>query len=147
MVQGETQLEPQNSQRALLQVVGALLVRKERILLTRRLPGGARGGLWEFPGGKVGPGETPREALARELLEELGLDARVDGLFQRLAYAYPDLSISLAVYRCEIGEQQPRRLQVAELAWVLPSKLLDYPLSPADVPIASRLMAQRAREG
>ncbi len=122
-----------------IRVVGALIRRGDRVLLTRRPEGRAQALRWEFPGGKVHAGETDAEALARELDEELGVTARVGTLYLEIDHVYPDFRIHLAIYACEIQAQEPRCLEVAEIAWVPPETLLEYDLTPPDVPVAERL--------
>jgi 8-oxo-dGTP diphosphatase len=128
-----------------VRVVGALVRREARILLTRRPPGRSQAGRWEFPGGKVHAGETDEQALARELEEELGVTARVGEAYLTVEHAYPDLRISLAIYVCELEGQEPRCIDVAEIAWVPPEALLNYDLTPADVPVAERLRLEARR--
>ncbi|GAB4268413.1 MAG: hypothetical protein Kow0092_22200 [Deferrisomatales bacterium] len=121
--------------------VVAAVIRDDRgrVLLARRLPGGPHGGRWEFPGGKVEPGESRTEALGREIREELGVEVRVGKEVARVEHRYPHLVVELIAYRCRIARGEPRAIQCAEWAWVEPARLLDYPLPEADVPIARRL--------
>ena len=97
---------------------------------------------WEFPGGKVERGESPEEALARELREELGVEAKVGRIWDVLFHAYPNYDVYLLVYECRIvGE--PRPIEVAAVDWVAPERLGDVRILPADAPLIARL---RARE-
>ena len=125
-----------------LRVVGALMFRDGAVLLTRRPAQKTRGGLWEFPGGKVEKKETDVGALGRELREELGVDARVGSRFDRVLHEYGDLSVDLVIYRCDIGVQNPKCLEVTEFAWVRPERLFGYDLTPADLPIAARIVRE-----
>ena len=98
--------------------------------------------LWEFPGGKVERGEGPAAALARELREELGVEAEVGRIWDVLFHAYPTYDVYLLVYECRIlGE--PRPIEVAAVDWVAPERLADVRILPADAPLIARL---RARE-
>jgi 8-oxo-dGTP diphosphatase len=125
-----------------VRVVAAVVRRGGRILATRRLPGGPLGGMWEFPGGKVEPGEDEAAALARELREELGCDARVGELLFRHDHDYPHLHVELAFYACELDPAAELRcLGVAEVAWVEPGALGALDFCPADRPILGRLAA------
>src|ERR1700755_2454287 len=94
-------------------------------------------GLWEFPGGKIEPGERPEEALIRELKEELGIDVREECLapltFASHAYAEFTLLLPLCACRRWAGEPEGRERQV--LKWVRPARLRDYPMPPADAPL------------
>ena len=115
----------------------ALIDPDGRVLLSRRPEGKAMAGLWEFPGGKVEPGETPEAALIRELQEELGIDTWASCLapltFASHAYAGFHLLMPLFACRKWQGIAQPREGQA--LKWVRPGDLRDYPMPPADVPL------------
>ena len=98
-------------------------------------------GLWEFPGGKVDPGETPEFALIRELQEELGIDVTENCLapFTFASHRYEDFHLLMPLYVCRVwdGMVTPREGQV--LKWVRPPDLKDYPMPPADVPLIAML--------
>ncbi len=117
-------------------VVAAVVRRDGRILVTRRHPGGERGGQWEFPGGKVEAGEGEAEALVREIREELGCGIEVGRLLVRHRHRYPDLEVELAFYDCALeAGAVPRPLGAAELAWAEPGTLAAYDFCEADRPI------------
>jgi 8-oxo-dGTP diphosphatase len=121
---------------ALIPVVGAVAVRGDRVMLARRPPGGRHGGLWEFPGGKVEPGEDDRTALARELLEELGVRAEVGALVA----VGRDEVVELRGYRVRLlGEPVPQEGQL--LGWFSARELVGLAIPPADHPIARALTA------
>jgi mutator protein MutT len=123
-------------------VVAGVLRREDGcILLAKRRPGGAHGGLWEFPGGKIEAGETPREALVRELREELGVEVVAGDELLRVEHAYPHLAILLIAVEVRLASGVPRPVQCQELAWVPPGELLSRSLPEADEPIA-RLLAE-----
>ncbi len=123
-----------------VRVVAAVVRRGGRILVTRRFPGGPLGGLWEFPGGKVEPGEAEPDALAREIREELGCDVAVGELLFRHDHDYAHVHVELAFYACTMADDAaPRCLGVAELAWAEPSALGTYAFCPADVPVLARI--------
>ncbi len=102
-----------------------------RVLLTRRPPGKARGGLWEFPGGKVRDGEAPEEALARELYEELGVSARITRWLAEVVHSYPEITIRLILYEARL-EDRPKPLEGQEMAWFPKKEIPNLPLCPAD---------------
>jgi 8-oxo-dGTP diphosphatase len=120
-------------------VAGVLLDARGRVLLARRTAGRDLAGAWEFPGGKVDPGETALQALDRELHEELGI--RIDGAEPLIAVpqAYPSKRIVLDVYRVSNFTGKPRGLEKQALAWSPPGKLPTYPMPPADRPVVAAL--------
>ena len=120
-------------------VAAVLRDARGRILLARRTAGRDLAGAWEFPGGKVEPGETPLQALDRELHEELGI--RVQGAEPLVAVpqAYPSKRIVLDVYTVTAFEGTPRGRERQALAWTPPEKLRDYPMPPADRPVVAAL--------
>lgn len=121
-------------------VVAALIARGDEVLVARRKEAGERAGLWEFPGGKVEPGEGERAALARELREELGVRVQVGELYARVDHIYPDLQVELALYRARLHDnEEPRPLTAEELRWVPLRELPALPFCEADVPVLTRL--------
>ncbi len=124
-------------------VVAAVVRRGDgRVLLAQR-PSGAHAGLWEFPGGKVEPGETPEQALARELREELGIGVEVGEVLATVEHRYPHIAIRMTAYACRLVEGEPRGLHGQAVAWASPVEMSRYPMPEADVPIA-RLVAAGA---
>ena len=121
-------------------VVAAVIEDGEQVLVSLRRPKGERASLWEFPGGKVEPGEGERAALARELHEELGVRAQVGEEYARVEHAYPDVQVELALYRCTLPRgQTPRPLACEEVRWVQRRDLPGLPFCEADIPILTRL--------
>ena len=112
-----------------------------RVLLAQRPEGKAMAGLWEFPGGKVDPGETPEAALIRELAEELGIDVAASCLapFTFASHAYPDFHLLMPLYVCRKWTGIPTPREGQHLAWVRPARLADYPMPPADKPLLALL--------
>lgn len=120
----------------------ALVDADGRVLLAQRPPGKSMAGLWEFPGGKVEPGERPEETLIRELREELGL-AVSEPCLAPLTFAshvYPDFHLLMPLYVCRRWEGIARPLEGQELTWAKPSRLRDYPMPPADEPLVAHLV-------
>jgi 8-oxo-dGTP diphosphatase len=109
-----------------------------RILLSRRRADQPMPLLWEFPGGKVEEGESPTDALAREIVEELGCACRVGRVDDVVFHRYPEFDLYMLVYACVL-DGEPRPVEVAELAWVEPENLLKYEVLPADIPLCERL--------
>jgi len=121
-------------------VVGALIERDGRVLVTRRPPGGSHGGMWEFPGGKVRPGEDDRDALGREIREELGVTVRVGERFVRVLHDYALFHIDFRVHRCDLEPgADPQMIEVVELRWIDPAAPPDLSFPAADVPVLERL--------
>jgi 8-oxo-dGTP diphosphatase len=129
------------SRTILLVAAAALVDRDGRVLITRRPAGKAMAGLWEFPGGKVEPDETPETALRRELHEELGIDVCPTCLspFTFASHGYPDFHLLMPLYVCRQwdGTIAPREGQ--EIAWVRASRLSHFPMPPADAPLIAPL--------
>lgn len=129
-----------------LLVVAAVLRRGPgtSVLLTRRPEGKHLGGMWEFPGGKVEPGEHPEHALMRECREECGLTAQVEGILDVSWHPYPDREVLLLFYDCRLlGSQAVQHLGVSDHAWVRPEDLDAFPLPPADRGLVEKLQAGR----
>ena len=124
-----------------LVVAVALIDVDGRVLLARRPEGKTMAGLWEFPGGKVDRGETPEAALVRELREELAIDTR-ESCLAPLSFAshdYEDFHLLMALYVCRVWRGEMTPLEGQELAWVRPPRIADYPMPPADAPLAAMI--------
>lgn len=127
--------------RRLLVAAVALVDVDGRVLLARRPPGKAMAGLWEFPGGKVGEGETPEAALIRELKEELAIDVAQSCLapFTFASHRYPDFDLLMPLYLCRRWQGTLTPLEGQELVWVRPARMSDYEMPPADRPLVAML--------
>jgi mutator protein MutT len=123
-----------------LEVSAALLFHKRKLLITKRPAGKHLAGLWEFPGGKREPGETFEECLQRELREELGIETSVHELIQEITHAYPERTVHLKFFRCELTFGEPRPLHCDAIAWITREQLTQFEFPPAD----ARLLAQLA---
>ena len=125
----------------LLVAAVALVDADGRVLLAERPPGRAMAGLWEFPGGKVGPSETPEQALIRELREELAIDTVASCLapFTFASHAYDDFHLLMPLYLCRqwTGTLVPQEGQ--RVTWVMPNRLREYEMPPADRPLVAML--------
>jgi len=128
-------------QRIVLVVACALVDADGRVLMARRPEGKTLAGLWEFPGGKMEPGETPEDALIRELREELGIEVAKPCLAP-LAFAshtYADFHLLMPLYVCRRWQGTVRSAEGQALEWVRPAKMRDYPMPPADEPLVAVL--------
>ena len=132
---------PAPPSRLLLVAAAALVDGDGRVLICKRPVGKQLAGLWEFPGGKVEPGETPEQCLVRELEEELGVVARIDCLapFVFASHAYEDVHLLMPLYLLRRWDGFVERREHADLAWVRPGRLADYPMPPADIPLCAHL--------
>ena len=108
-----------------------------RVLLAQRPEGKSLAGLWEFPGGKVEPGESPEAALIRELHEELGIDTWKSCLapLTFASHAYEEFHLLMPVFACRKWQGVPHAKEGQKLAWVRARDLRDYPMPPADLPL------------
>ena len=115
----------------------ALIDPDGRVLLAQRPEGKSLAGLWEFPGGKVEPGESPETALIRELKEELGIDTFASCLapLTFASHAYPDFHLLMPLFACRKWQGIASGIEGQKLAWVRPNDLRNYPMPPADLPL------------
>ena len=127
----------------MVDVVAALIRDGERFLICKRPAHKARALMWEFPGGKVEAGESPRDALIRECMEELDITLDVGELYMQVTHEYPDIRIRLSLYEAVIASGQLRGKEHEALCWILPREIPDYEFCPADVDIIDRI----CREG
>ena len=124
----------------------ALIDPDGNVLIDRRPEGKVLGGFWEFPGGKLEPGEPPEFALMRELREELGIETRPTCYypigFTSHAYNEPNLKVHavMLLYACRTWRGEPRGCEGQELKWVPPRQLYNYPMIPADIPLIAQVI-------
>ena len=125
-------------------VCAALIAPGPRVLLAERPAGKSMAGLWEFPGGKIKPGETPEAALARELAEELGVEVAPDELapLTFASHGYATFHVVLLLYLCRRWRGEPCAREAQRLAWVAPHEFASYAMPAADAPLVAAL--QRA---
>jgi 8-oxo-dGTP diphosphatase len=124
-------------QRVVLVAACVLVDEAGGVLITKRPQGKPLAGLWEFPGGKVEAGETPEDALIRELKEELGILVTGSGLtpLNFVSHAYPEFHVLMPVYVCRHWRGEMTAHEGQEIIWVRPEALLDYAMPPADEPL------------
>lgn len=125
----------------LLVVACALVDADRRVLIAQRPEGKQLAGLWEFPGGKVEPGERPEQALIRELQEELGIQTQSACLapLSFASHSYESFHLLMPLYVCRKWTGLPELREHAALKWVRPQALRDYPMPPADEPLIAAL--------
>jgi A/G-specific adenine glycosylase len=121
-------------------VAAAVLHQQNNVLIQRRPSKGLLGGLWEFPGGKLEEGETPLQAIEREIHEELGVSIEVGEKLGQYRHAYTHFRVTLSAYHAQITGGEPLALAASELAWVNPQQLMDYPMGKIDRMIANDLL-------
>lgn len=122
-----------------LMVVAGLMIEEGKVLVSKRKENSPHGGLWEFPGGKVMPEEEPREALRREIKEELDIDVEVGKIFEAVFDLAPGGPMLLLAYWCRRLKGLLKPLGCADLQWVSPENLKALAMPPADEPIRQRL--------
>lgn len=120
-------------------VVAGVIMREGKILLAKRPSGDSEGGKWEFPGGKVEPGEDPRDALLRELREELGVETEAGPVLEVISVASADRHLVLLYFACDLIAGEPVPLDHAALNWFLPREVADLAKPPADTQFWSRM--------
>ncbi len=129
-----------------MDVVAAVIVKDDKILITQRKEGSFMGGRWEFPGGKLDKGENPKDGLKREILEELGIKIKVNGLFHVNNYTYKiadnKREIKLITYLCEILEGELRCIGCSDFRWISSKELRNFDFVEADLEVVGKLINQ-----
>ncbi len=128
-------------------VVAAIVIENRRVLLTQRKKGGHLAGAWEFPGGKVEAGEDPKQALVRELSEEIGIDAVVSDIVEVTFHAYPEKDVLLLFYAAARvpGSPEPTAKDVADVRFATLDELHDEDFPPADIEVLRKVRRLLAR--
>jgi len=124
-------------------VLGAIIEKEGKILIARRMIGQSMAGKWEFPGGKLEPGETEKECLKREIHEEMKVDIEVLDFFAESKYGMGKTEINLKCYKAKLVSEDIKLFNHDVIVWVTLDELLNYNMPPADVVIAKKLKYER----
>jgi len=122
------------------QVAAAVMEKDGKVLIARRKPGDALAGKWEFPGGKLEPGETPEVCLRRELMEEFGVDTKIGDFVCSSRFEYKHLQIELLAYRVAHISGEFKLNDHDRIAWVAAAELLKYDFCSADIPVVNKIL-------
>jgi mutator protein MutT len=125
-----------------IDVAAGLVFRNGKLLITQRRPGDHLGGLWEFPGGKVEPGETFEHCLVRELREELGIEVSVGEQIEEITHSYPEKTVRLRFFLCTLLAGEAHPIHCHALAWITRGELTRYEFPSADARLLTRLVSQ-----
>ena len=132
------------SSKNIVDVVGAIIKDGDRYLVGQRAANKAQGGLWEFMGGKIEPGETPEEALARECREELALEIENERIIDSVVHEYPEKTIRLTLISCTPKSGSvPKALEHQDIRWVTREEMDGLPFAPADRDLIQKGFATR----
>ena len=119
----------------MIAVVAALMVHNGKLLIARRPDGKHMAGKWEFPGGKIEKGETPEQALERELFEELGVKTETGRIYHAIHHSYPEKDVLLLFYRSRLISGEPQAIEEAEIRFIEEKELHDFDWAEADGPL------------
>ena len=133
------QQSAQPTPRKTINVVGAAIVKDGKVLCAQRGEGRSLAGFWEFPGGKIEPGETPQEALAREIREELDADITVGQLIETVEYDYPKFHLSMDCFWCGLNSQELVLREHEDARWLTADDLYSVDWLPADIGIIGKI--------
>lgn len=128
---------------AMLQVTCAIIEHADKILICQRSTSMKLPLKWEFPGGKIEPGESKEDCLRREIKEELDIDIEINNILSTVEYHYSDFSIQLYPFVCSLLNGEVKALEHAQAIWVDANQLRDYDWAEADLPIVDEYLTQR----
>jgi mutator protein MutT len=129
--------------RKFIEVSAAMIFRDDKLLITQRQAKSHLGGLWEFPGGKREAGETFEQCLVREIREELGVEISVGELFEEISHTYPEKTVRLKFFSCQLLSGEPQPLECAAICWIDQSELNTYAFPAADAKLLEKLEKRR----
>lgn len=124
----------------MIEVVAAIIWDNDKFMICQRPRNKDRGLLWEFVGGKVEKGETKKQALIRECMEELAIKIKVNDMFMDVVHEYPDIKIHLTLFNAEIEEGKPQKLEHNDIKWITSKEISDYEFCPADMEILNKII-------
>ena len=124
------------------QVVAALIRDENKFMICQRPAHKTRGLLWEFVGGKVEKGESKQQALIRECREELDVTVSVGDVFIEVIHEYPDMTVDLTLFSCEIAEGEPKMLEHNDIRWITPEEIDGFDFCPADAEILEKIKSE-----
>ena len=127
-----------------IDVAAGLVFRNGQLLITQRRPGDHLGGLWEFPGGKVEPEESFEHCLVRELREELGIEVRIGAPLDEITHSYPEKTVRLRFFLCELTQGEPLPIHCHNVAWVTVETISDFEFPAADEQLLHKLRSDRS---
>lgn len=127
-----------------LLVTAAIIFHNGEVLLTKRKADVPYPLLWEFPGGKVEPGEDPRDCIVREIREELAIEIAVTGIYEVVYHKYPERAVLVLAYRCQWLSGEIIDLDVTEHRWTPPGDITSFQLLPADIALAEKICGEFA---
>lgn len=140
----DVRLKSTGQERRIVPVTAGIVVRGDSVLVVQRKPDSRRGLLWEFPGGKIEPGEDPRQCLRREFQEELGIEVEAGERFEIVYHHYTDMRILLLSYLCHLVQGEPKALDCHSFRWVTREELRDLAMTAADTPLRDAICAGKS---
>lgn len=126
----------------MIEVVCGIIMKDQKVLICRRNEMKSLAGYWEFPGGKIEAGESPKDSLKRELIEELGMKVKIGLHYKTVIHEYNSLTIKLIAYKCKFIEATFVMTDHDSYQWINIIDLVKWKLAPADVPIAKQLIIE-----